>query len=304
MPRIAYIEKRFGEARLEQIQQANAIIAEYAAQGFDLTVRQLYYQFVARDLIPNNLRSYKRLQDLISDARMAGYIDWKAITDRTRYLRGNQHWADAGDAVRDASEDFQLDKWERQPCRLEVWIEKDALIGVIAEVCQRNDVNYFSCRGYTSQSELWRAGQRMAYYENEGQQPIVIHLGDHDPSGIDMTRDIGDRVSTFAQSHLAVERIALNRDQIDRYNPPPNPAKMTDSRYEGYIAEHGKQSWELDALDPTTISELIEATILGHRDDDLWEEAVAEENAIKAQLRKAADNWDDVATYLEDLDDE
>ena len=244
------------------------------------------------------MRSYKRLGSIVSDARCAGLIDWSAITDRTRFLRGHQWLADAADAVRDAAEDFQLDKWENQENRLEVWIEKDALIGVIADVCGEFDVNYFSCRGYTSQSELWRAGRRLAHYARSGQTPIVIHLGDHDPSGMDMTRDIGERVSMFAEQHVEIVRIALNMDQVEEYEPPPNPAKLTDSRAQGYVDQYGYDSWELDALEPTMMAGLIADTITGYREHDKWDAKVDEEKEQRRQLKAASRDWDGVMEFI------
>lgn len=299
MPKIAYIDKSFRADSLKTIAIANGIIAEYARQGFALTLRQLYYQLVSRDYIENTLRSYKNLGNLIDDARMAGLIDWDAIVDRTRNLQQNSHWDDAQHIIQSAAAGFKLDKWAEQPCRVECWIEKDALIGVIEGVCRQLDIPYFACRGYTSQSEMWAAGQRLkAYYEESGQDPIIIHLGDHDPSGKDMTRDIEDRLRIFTEMNVEVYRLALNWDQIQQYQPPPNPAKLTDSRADGYIAEFGYSSWELDALPPTVIRQIIENAVRGFRDEDLWNKAVAEEKEIIAQLKTASRRWNDVTAYL------
>ena len=220
MPNICYTDKRFSPGSLDIIQQANDIIEEYIDQGFQLTLRQLYYQFVARAIIANKQTEYKRLASIISDARLAGRIDWKAIVDRTRNMQQNSHWDSPSDIINACANSYQIDKWHGQPNRVEVWIEKDALIGVIENVCQRNDVAYFSCRGYTSQSEMWSASQRLIEYETEfGQETYILHLGDHDPSGIDMTRDIQDRLRLF-NAETVVNRIALNMDQIKQYNPP------------------------------------------------------------------------------------
>ena len=164
-----FIEKSFATASLDIIRQANAIIRDYAAQGFRLTLRQLYYQFVARDLIPNTQRSYKRLGNIISDARLAGLVDWDAIEDRTRNLESNPHWDDPAAIIAAAARSFRLDKWETQPCRVEVWIEKEALVGVIERICRNLDVDYFACRGYVSQSEQHAAGKRFAGYLQDGQ---------------------------------------------------------------------------------------------------------------------------------------
>jgi hypothetical protein len=300
MPQIAYIEKKFSPASIRVIEQANEIIEIYAAQGFDLTLRQLYYQFVSRDLIPNRDSEYKRLGAIVSDARLAGLIDWEAIVDRTRNLRQNSHWREPGDIISSAAYSYAIDKWEDQDYRPEVWIEKDALVGVIEDVCERLDVPYFSCRGYTSQSEMWVAAQRLEGYTLGDQIPIIFHLGDHDPSGQDMTRDIFERLDLF-MGGTKVERLALNYDQILRYNPPPNPTKLTDSRATGYINRYGRSSWELDALEPAAIANLIEQAVLSVRDEEKWAAALAREQTAKQLLTSAARRWRDVATFLGDV---
>lgn len=285
MPKIKYKESRFTPSSLSIINQANKILEEYEDQGFELTLRQLYYQFVSRDLIANTQQEYKRLGSIINDARLAGMIDWQAIVDRTRNLQRNSHWSSPAEIVRTAAETFRYDLWERQDYRPEVWIEKDALIGVIEKVCNENDVAFFSCRGYTSQSEMWSSAMRYAQMKKKGQEPIIIHLGDHDPSGKDMTRDIMDRITLF-MGGVQVLRVALNFDQVRKYKPPPNPAKITDSRAADYIREFGPKSWELDALAPSVISALIGKTIDDYRDEEVWQEAVERQDAARAALMK------------------
>jgi hypothetical protein len=289
MTLIRYIKKRFEPAMLKKIEQANAIIKEYQAAGYDLTLRQLYYQFVSRDLIPNTQREYKKLGDVVSNARLAGLISWTAIVDRTRNLKGNPHW-DSPAAIIDAcAKQFQIDKWADQEHRVEVWVEKDALIGVIEQACNPLDVSYFSCRGYTSQSEMWVAAQRLKRFAHDHEQtPVIIHLGDHDPSGIDMSRDIADRLNLF-MGGMEVNRIALNMDQVRKYNPPPNPAKTTDARAASYIKLYGHESWELDALDPKVLSKLITKTVLSYRDEALWEAAEERESEHRQRLEEVAD---------------
>lgn len=327
MPRICYASKRFSTSTLTIIEQANEIIEEYAGQGFDLTLRQLYYQFVSRDTFPddrtwdwtgsrwvrdpngtkNATPNYKWLGGIINDARLAGLIDWDAIVDRTRELRSLNHWEDPAGIIEACARQFRVDKWAGQEYRPEVWIEKDALVGVIERVCNRLDVPYFSCRGYTSQSEMWTAAQRLIRYAEDDQTPFIIHLGDHDPSGIDMTRDITDRVMLFMEHHgydpASVRRLALNMDQVEQYNPPPNPTKLTDSRAAQYIAEYGHESWELDALEPPVMAALIEGAITEVRDDDLWEERVAEEQQGRQQIGLVANHWTGLQDYLEDVDE-
>lgn len=325
--KIRYKQNRLGVAKLATINQANRILEEYAAQGYDLTLRQLYYQFVARDLIPNKQSEYKKLGDTINDGRLAGLVDWDHIVDRGRWLRELAHWDDPSDIVRGSASQFRIDKWEDQPYRIETWIEKDALVGVIQGVCQRNDVPFFSCRGYTSQSEMWGASQRILQHLSQGQHVRVLHLGDHDPSGIDMTRDIEERLLHFLASHaywgeipgtpafddgndavdwvaerFQVNRLALNMAQVEEHDPPPNPAKITDSRAGRYIAQHGTESWELDALPPDVLGGLIEDDILALRDEVAWEDASERQDDHRATLRKVSNNWEAVKDFVANLD--
>lgn len=298
MPKIAYVLKKFRSDALSVIEQANAICERYAAQGFILTLRQLYYQFVARGLISNRDSEYKRLGGIVNDARLAGLIDWDHLEDRTRNMQQLGHWRDPSDMLDAAARSHHLDMWAVQDYRVEVWIEKDALVGVIQGVCERNDVPFFSCRGYTSQSEVWGAGQRLLHHIKQNRQtPVIFHLGDHDPSGIDMTRDIESRLELF-MGGVEVNRLALNFDQVQQYNPPPNPAKTTDSRYASYIRIHGAESWELDALEPAVIAALIQDAIDRVRDSGLWRESLRREKREKALLAKVADNWVELEPYV------
>lgn len=308
-----YISKNLRPETLNVIRVANSIISEYQAQGFNLTLRQIYYQFVSRGLIANTEREYKRLGSIINDGRLAGHIDWDAIEDRTRFVRSTQTWESPKQIIEACARSFQTDMWAGQKYRVEVWIEKDALIGVIEDVCNKYQIPHFSCRGYVSQSEVYRTGQRMLGYIHDGQKPIILHLGDHDPSGIDMTRDIIDRVNLFTghteaakefeeewgypiEEHITytgyvadtgfeveVKRLALNMDQVKLYNPPPNPAKLTDSRCGSYIQNYGRYSWELDALEPAMMVGLVEENINEHRDLTAWAER---EKVQKKHIRK------------------
>ncbi len=297
--REAFIDKKFQGKSLEVIKQANNIIASYQAQGFTLTLRQLYYQFVSRDLIQNKQTEYKRLGQIINDARLAGMIDWKAIEDRTRNVK-NKEWGfrDPEQGIDWLAEQYAEFYWPKQPRHVEVWIEKDALVGVIEPVCLRWRLPYLACRGYVSQSEQYDAGKRFARMDGQGRRSIVLYLGDHDPSGMDMTRDHVDRLAMFARWPVEVKRLALNMDQIDQYDPPPNPAKESDSRAVGYIDEYGDSSWELDALEPTVIDALIEDELQELIDHDAWQASEAAETESRKVLTAISLNFSDVEEYM------
>ncbi len=285
-----YVPRNFGPAAIARIEVCNSIIAEYERDGFQLTLRQLYYQLVSRDVIPNNQSEYNKLGSLISDGRLAGLVSWTAIEDRQRNLAGLSTYSSPEALIgtlRGAA--YRRDLWEDQPMRPEVWVEKDALSDVVGQICNRLRVDFFACRGYVSQSEQWRAGRRLAGYVRKGQTPIIFHLGDHDPSGIDMTRDNTNRLTMFAGVPIQVVRLALNRDQVEQYNPPPNPAKSTDSRFADYQRIHGDESWELDALEPRVIQDLIERSVLRLQDKRLWDDALAAEAQDKMALNDMLD---------------
>lgn len=296
--KIKYKDLTFRGKSLALVEKCNEIIEDYEKQGFTLTLRQLYYQLVSRAVIPNSQREYKRIGAVINDARLAGLIDWTAIEDRTRYLRGLSHWDSPSDIVSAVSQQFRVDMWKDQEYRPEVWIEKDALVGVIEGVCNTYDVPFFSCRGYTSQSEMWGAAMRIRSHVRAGYKPFILHFGDHDPSGRDMTRDISERLEMFIGGGFRLERMALNMDQVHKYNPPPNPAKTTDSRYAAYIQEFGDESWELDALEPKVIAGLIKGSLDAVIDKKLWNANKLEIKEGRQQLATIAERWDDVADFI------
>jgi hypothetical protein len=314
VPKIRYEETKFKPDRLAMLRQVQAIVEEYQVQDLDLSSRQVYYQMVSRDLFPaawadprtgstNNERSYKKLCALVADGRMAGMIDWETITDRGRFVRRLPSWRGPAEIVSACAEQFRLDKWARQETYVEAAVEKDALIGVLDGVCTRNEIPYLACKGYTSLSEVWRmATQRFAPRLKQGKRCVLLYLGDHDPSGLDMTRDLQARLNTFTgnsrRGRVEVHRLALNYEQVELYRPPNNPTKVSDSRTTDYRAAHGESCWELDALNPTILRDLIQSAVESYRDDALWDEAVRAEDAHKRSLARVAGNWQDVVARL------
>lgn len=328
-----FSNKKIRDDKRVLISLANEILTEYQKKGFVLTLRQVYYQFVARDLFTDRYKNvdgkwifvpkddpewkqatinaqpnYKKLGDAVSDGRMLGLLDWEALEDRMRGVERLPHWKSPKSAIEAVRAEYYIDMWANQPARVQVWVEKDALSGIIEPVCNELDLPYLACRGYVSQSAAWRAYREYQKAFEAGQKTIVLHFGDHDPSGIDMTRDNDERLKWFmfiAQMRntepdsiernelrmhgaqgIEVRRLALSWDQIQEYNPPPNFAKEHDPRFKDYQKEFGDESWELDALDPEVIEELIRTEVDEIRDMDLW----AEKEAQLAKERKTLDN--------------
>lgn len=291
-----YKRMQFKDDRLLLIRQASDICAIYEAQHIPMSLRQLYYQMVSKNLIANSQSSYNALGSAVSDGRIAGLISWTAIEDRGRNLRGLEHFENPVHAITDLQGRYSIDKWVNQRYRPEVWVEKEALIDVVGVICNKLEVDFFACKGYNSQSEQWRAGRRFADYIRKGQRPIVFHLGDHDPSGIDMTRDNRERIELFAGTPVQVARLALNMNQIEHYQPPPNYAKVSDSRSPDYVAKFGDECWELDALEPRVIQDLISEAVLRVREQDKWDEMTAQQTEDKLYL----DNLIESGTMVQD----
>lgn len=278
---------------LDLLDQATEIIDQYELQGYALSLRQLYYQLVSRAMVPNHDRQYKRLGDLITNAREAGLIDWDMIQDRNRTTKSNSHWETPRGVLLSAAHSFRMDKWAGQYYHVEVMVEKDALSGVLEPVCSRLDVPFTANKGYSSASALYRVAKRVEEkYQEEGKEPIVIYLGDHDPSGIDMTRDVSERLYLYANGiYVQVDRLALNMDQIKRWSPPPNPAKMTDSRFESYREQFGRTSWELDAIEPGTLAELVSDAISDYIEWDKFNELAKQEDAYRDEIKLLASKY-------------
>lgn len=310
MAKEKFEEFNFRKSTLARIAQANAIIAEMQAEGYTLTVRQLYYQFVARDLLENTMQNYKNLAAMVDNGRKAGLIDWDAIEDRTRYLRSITAYSDPATFLRKQTERYYAEAlWRDQEAYCEVWIEKDALVGVVERPALEWRVPYFACRGYASSSELYEAGKRLARKRAAGKRVVIFHLGDHDPSGLNMSDVNRDSLRQFARTNgVELRRLALNYDQVEEYDPPPNPAKDTDARFAGYSEimrdQHGFDeddeipSWELDALNPSVIDQIVRDAILSVVDEPKFAARREEEEANQRTLLEAADHWPLVGKFL------
>lgn len=309
-----------------RIREMRSIVAEYEAQGLRLTARQLYYQFVARDLIRNVPAEYKKLTALLTNARYAGLIDWDSIEDRGRMPDRPTEFDGLHQLTNAAVRSYRLPRWKDQPQYVELWVEKQALAGVLAPLAREFHVTLMVNKGYSSASAMYESANRImeatgwksSYNEvlawhrdnvdsmSEVEQDraldgrlekmysslkpaTVFYLGDHDPSGEDMVRDIRTRLVEFHRqlAKIEVKKIALTTDQIEEYDPPPNPAKITDPRARAYIAKHGDQSWEVDALPPDVLARLIREAFEAVIDREKLDEVLAREERDKKALLRA-----------------
>ncbi len=270
---------------IELLETINEIIEEYAQEGYTLTLRQLFYQLVSRDIIPNLTKEYSKLSGLLVKGRMAGEVDWKAIEDRIRQPFLPYWVTNIDDAIIDTIEQYRLNRQEEQEVYIELWVEKDALSGVLKRITSHYHINLMVNRGYSSCSAMHDAYKRFKRETNNGKNVVVLYLGDHDPSGLDMIRDIRERLEEFGLEDFEVRPIGLTYDQVKKYAPPPNPTKTTDPRGTGYIEKYGHTSWEVDALNPKILHQLVRKNVEGLIDIELFESKIKQEEKDKEKLR-------------------
>ena len=274
---------KFQKKNLNLLEKIKQILKEYDEKGIKVTLRQLYYQLVARGLISNNIKDYAKLSGLLTNARYTGLIDWEAIEDRTRTPSLPSTFADTEHLIDVACRSYQLDRWKEQNHYIELWTEKDAISSVIAPITEKYQVAMCVNRGYSSASAMYDSFKRL---RNPNKKNIILYLGDYDASGLDMIRDIKERLEEFGVDDLEVLPIALTKEQIEKYSPPPNPAKITDPRAKWYIEKYGNQSWEVDALRPEVLQELIENSILEYLDLEKFQQVQEQEQDDIEKLKE------------------
>jgi hypothetical protein len=280
-----YVDRKFTPKSLELIDKINEVLVKYQSQGYVLTVRQIFYQLVTVNAIKNSMRDYKNTASLLNDARLAGLVDWNMIEDRTRGFITYPYWQTPADFMDSMIPQYAIDPWEGQDRRVFVIIEKDALKGVVARTCRQYGVPLLAARGYPSVSVVREFGIDLQRYESV----VIVHLGDHDPSGLDMTEDLSYRVNLFVENMTNVDlrRVALNYEQVKKKKLVPNPAKLTDARSKKYCVQFGRDSWELDALEPSYLNDLLVAQFEDVIDPDAWQQRQEEMQEGQDLLTKA-----------------
>lgn len=277
--------KRFSTKNRNLLQKCLSILNEYEQKGIKVTLRQLYYQLVARGIIPNLDKEYHKLSGILTDARYCGFVDWKAVEDRIRIPHKHSEFDNVLNLVESAKYSYRLDRWKDQEYYVELFTEKDAISSVLKPIADEWHIYLNVNRGYSSATAMYDASKRFVI--NYGKNCILLYLGDHDPSGLDMIRDIDDRLAEFG-CDVEVIPIALTLEQVKKYNPPPNPAKLSDSRAKEYVAHFGGTSWEVDALPPDVMIDLVNSTILQYVDIEKMEQVKKQEKEDMKQLEKFA----------------
>ena len=273
------------KARLHNVR---VVLDDYSDQGIRVSLRQLYYRLVALGVIPNDKRSYKRLGEVVVNARLGGLVDWDMIVDHGRVAKMPPEWRDPLDLMDDAINSYRLPRWADQDYHIEVWCEKDALTTILEPITNRYHVALLSHTGFSSVTALYRVAKQFQKVAESGRQLVVLYLGDHDPSGLDMLRDLENRVDILSRScEIELIHLGITKEQVNLYQPPPDFVKVSDTRAPKYVAEHGNESWEVDALQPQVLNDLLSSTIEQYLDADKWKAVLKQEEKDKEALAEA-----------------
>ena len=272
---------RIRPERQSMIDAVNNILQTYHSQGYRLTLRQLYYQLVAQGMIPNNIKEYSKLSQTCVIGRMNGLIDWDMIEDRVRIPYLEYYSNSPQEAIEDTLRQYKRDRQEGQPKHIEIWTEKDAVSNILKRVSKKFHVRLMVNRGYSSCSAMYQTYNR---FYNTDKEQVILYVGDHDPSGLDMLRDIQERLYVFGAYAFKLIPVALTMSQINQYKPPPNPTKISDPRAKWYINQFGNTSWELDALSPKILKTVVEAAVISCLNISQYKDMIKQENEDKIKL--------------------
>jgi hypothetical protein len=255
-------------------------------KGRKLTLRQIFYQLVAKKIIPNTVRAYKNLSYLIAKARKNGDLPFDVITNHTRFMIKENSWPDYKDFTKKIEKIYHKSKLAKQKNHIEVWIEKDSLREWFEPITKEFDIPLIICRGYPSVTTLYEASKRF----KEIQKPIhILYFGDFDPSGEDIFRTIKERlVKDFKinPKKLHIKKIALTLKDVKQYKLPPSPTKATDSRSGKFVKKYGNFAVELEALPVRVLEQKIKRSIENLLDLKQFQKDLKKEKQEAKQLRK------------------
>jgi hypothetical protein len=253
-----------------------------------MTIRQLFYRLVSRGLIPNDRKHYQLVSRVMTKARDDGRCSFDYIVDRSRPHYSPSVFQDAGryaDVVQNA---YRKDYWATQPNHVEIWVEKDAIIGSIEPTTNKLGVTIRVGRGFLSTTKAYDIA---VHFQTIDKPITAFYLGDHDPSGQDIERDLYDRIQSYGSGYFDLQRLAIHKTDIALFNLPPLRIKDGDMRAAKFRRQHGEECVELDALPPEELRRRIQDAVEDLQDHELWDRAIAVEKVELASIRDAGAMW-------------
>jgi len=270
---------------LELLIQVKEIIESY---DFPLTLRQIYYQLVAKQIIPNQQKYYMKLSRLCVIGRDESILPEGAFADRLRQVDKPSSWFNLPDYMRTVKQSYRKDKWQEQDAYIEIWTEKDALRGVLTKVTYSYDVPLMVVRGQVSRTAIYESYERFAEKIDEGKSCYLYYAGDFDPSGMSIYHSLVERIKGHgdAGQYVTFKRIALTPEQIKEYRLPSDPAKQADPNYRRFVSEYGDNVVELDSLPPDVLRDIVEHCIAEHIDRELLIQVEETETKERGRLQE------------------
>jgi hypothetical protein len=265
---------------LELISEALEILREHNP----MTLRQVYYQLVARHVINNNRNEYQRLSNTLVKARQEGLLPWEWIEDRTRKPRQPAMWLDLPDFLKTVRGAYRKNIWISQDYYVELWLEKEALSGIFEPIAGKYGITVVVGRGYNSWSALREAAERI---ETMDRPAALLYFGDFDPSGEDICRALEEGLKFFGV-FPKVEKVALTQNDVITYSLPPDFTKATDTRSKAFIERFGDMAVELDALPLPVLQKKIREAIEANLDlsalNEIWQEEAEDLKRLQSIL--------------------
>lgn len=275
--------KRHRATKVEVAGRREALL-DLAHELAPATVRQVFYQATVRGIVEKTEAGYDKVQDDLVILRRSGDLEYEALADSTRWQRKPITYSNVESALRTAAHYYRKDLWEEADCYVEVWLEKDALAGVVMPVTDIYDVPLMVARGYASLSFLHSAAKHIARLNvpTYNLPPGRLRSFGRERRGEDQANPEGDGAP---EADIQFMRLAVTPNQINTWNLPTRPTKTTDSRAKGF----GDISVELDAIEPDLLRRLVEVAIRQHMPDDYFEELRLIEEGERTSLIELVD---------------
>ena len=251
-----------------------------------MTVRGAFYALSTRGIVPKDEGGYRSVQAQILRMRRDGILDWKFIADSTRWQRKPPTWDSHEDALEVTARTYRRNLWRSQKVRIEVWLEKDALAGIVMEATSPWDVALMVSRGSSSATFLHGSAEMATEaWEWDHIETHVFTLYDFDAGGQRAARTVERGLRQYApHTPIIVTHLAVNVEQIAEWSLPTRPAKKSDPEAHKF----GSLAVELDAIPPNVLIGLVENAIVGLIDDRAWEMEKAYEQSERTILSRIA----------------
>jgi hypothetical protein len=273
-----------------------------------MTLRQLYYALVSAGVIDKTEADYGRLKRVMKDAREDGIVPWEWLVDNTRSVISNRTWDSLSGLLEDSAKMYRADLMRQQNVAIQLWAESDSIGSVASQVALKYAVPTFIGRGYSARGYLWQAAKDAVEAHAGGKLVHILHVGDHDPSGVDIFRDVEETLRLYCSAiqygvsvtmarrmvtmtgddgtwWLDVERLALTPEQIEDYQLPMRPLKASDKRARNF---KGRGSVEVEALPVDELLAIVEAAITSKIDMVQLEKSRTEEQMAREVMERIA----------------